>query len=107
MKKPSKRILCVCAGGNVRSVALAYILKRIYNYDALSCGIKANSQYTLEYLYKWADRIVIMQDKFKVLIPNRFHPKIVTYDVGEDIWNDAKHPELIDKLYRCISRNKI
>lgn len=108
MKKVTrKRILCVCSGGNVRSVTLAYILKRIYRYDALACGIKGNSPYTVDYLCKWADRIVLLEETFKKGIPERYHPKIIVYDVGPDVWNQANHQELVDKLYKHLSNYKI
>jgi len=99
--------LCVCSGGNIRSVTLAYILRRIYRYDALAAGIKGNSSYTLDYLCKWADRIVVLEAEFKMAIPQRYHPKVVIYDVGHDVWHQANHPALVDKLYKHLAAYKI
>lgn len=107
MKVPSKRILCVCSGGNVRSVSLAYILRRLYKYDAIACGIKGNSPYTLDMLYKWADRIIILEGEFRQAIPERFWPKVVIYEVGKDVWHQPMHPELMDKLYKLLGGYKI
>ena len=104
MKKPRKRILCVCSQGNIRSQALAYLLRSLYNYDVLACGVKGNSPYTVEYLCKWADRIIVLETEFKTMLLEKFHPKIVIYDVGKDLFHDAKNPELLHKLYKYLNK---
>ena len=91
------KLLSLCEGGNVRSVACAYLLKTKYGCDAIAASWHYNSRETLALLFKWADNIVIMQPQFKDYVPDKFHDKIVVVDVGPDIWGDPAHPDLIKK----------
>ena len=98
------RILTICEHGNVRSVALAYLLKTIYGYDVLACGVRETSEETREMLFTWADKIIVL-DK-KLIIPNfqllHFSEKVIILDVGEDIWHDPYAQELIHKLLKGL-----
>lgn len=105
-----KKFLCICEGGNVRSVGLAYILKQIHGQDALAASWRFNSSATLRTLVEWADYIVLMQPKFGDLLGTRLvddlgesqrgpylervGPKVRFVDVGEDRFGYAFHPEL-------------
>ena len=51
-RKP--RVLCVCAGGNVRSASVAYKLKEL-GVDALTLGVLRNEPETGKMLLDWAD----------------------------------------------------
>lgn len=82
------KILCICKGGNVRSVALAQLLKN-RGYDALAVGAQDNSQETLKMLEKWADKIVDVRDY-----------------LPEDIWRNPRHPDLVKKVYKIYKRLK-
>lgn len=88
-----KKFVTVCEGGNVRSVALAFQLK-CKRQDAIACSWRFNHPDTQKWLFHWADRIVIMQKKFKAYIPEEFHHKLRVLDVGEDRFGNAFHPEL-------------
>lgn len=92
------KILCVCQGGNVRSVTLAYILKYQYGQDALAVGWEPNSTETKNLLYKWADVIILVEDQFKKHIPKRFHKKLRVVEIGPDRWFMSLHPDLMDGL---------
>ena len=57
-----KRILCVCNGGNCRSVALAEVLKGHYGHEAVAIGtywFGADSQILLA---EWADEIYMVEE---------------------------------------------
>lgn len=79
-----QRILCVCQGGNCRSVHLAYLLKYRYGADALACGYEGNANDTLEMLSNWADIIIVVQAfmKEKILVAQQH--KVRVFDVGVD-----------------------
>lgn len=89
-----KKFLCVCEGGNVRSVSLAFYLKHEHDQDALACGWRMNSPATRRMLYEWADYIVLLQEEFRSHVPDEFADKIRVVDVGRDIWFNPFHPDL-------------
>ena len=62
------RFLCVCALGNSRSVACAYLLK-LAGHEALAVGAEATSPETLAYLAAWADKIIVIDRRFRDRIP--------------------------------------
>ena len=101
------KILCVCEGGNVRSVACAYLFKYQIGYDALAASWKRNSLGTLMMLYNWADRIIIMQPEFREkVIPTCYH-KITVYDVGPDRWGSALHPDLLEIIETYMGHDSL
>ena len=95
------KILCVCEGGNVRSVALAYALKHEVNprHDALAMGLVTNNPDTQLMLFNWAERIIVMEERLKEPIPPIFHSKVSVCEVGPDRYGIYVHPDLI-KLVR-------
>jgi predicted protein tyrosine phosphatase len=93
-----KRFLCVCEGGNVRSVGLAYVLKNGYGQDAVACGWRFNSRETLTLLCEWADYVVVMEQKFASKIDARFQAKLRVVDVGPDRFGSPFAPELQEFL---------
>ena len=92
----------MCQGGNCRSVAMAYILKYALNQDALACGYEKNSPQTLSMLYKWAEKIIVMQQDFTRCVDPSQRDKILTYDVGPDKWCNSFHPELLTMLQNMM-----
>lgn len=80
------KILCVCRGGNSRSVTCAYLLKQVYGHDALAVSYKYNAPETLRMLCDWADKIVVMRLGIVQRIPAEFFYKILIADVGTDKW---------------------
>jgi len=91
------KILCVCQGGNSRSVAMAYYLKKWKKHDALSFGFRDNGAEVLSLLCSWADIIIPMREEYKQVIPEMFHDKVRVIDVGRDKYLSI-HKEL---LYKC------
>jgi protein-tyrosine-phosphatase len=90
------KILCVCEGGNVRSVACAYLFKYRLGDDALAVSVKKNNLETHQMLWQWADRIIVMQPEFKDNIPTYHQHKVKIYDVGPDQWGNCLHPDLLE-----------
>lgn len=102
------KILCICEHGNVRSVALAYLLKTIYGYDVLACGVRETSEQTKGMLYQWADKIIFLDRElqdYKLLKNSKtsgYKNKLYCLDVGPDIWHDANAQELHHKLLKGL-----
>ena len=106
MNKP--KILCVCQGGNVRSVGFAKLLKDA-GADALACGARDNSIQTLAHLFNWADIIVLMSEQIKEHLPEYLlRPvfPIVVIEVGPDNYHKHTHPELLAKLKPVVEEWK-
>lgn len=98
------KCLCVCLRGNVRSVALAYLIKLIYGHEAIAVGIAETTEKTREMLYTWADQIFLLDDSLKIqdkILPE-YWAKVTVIDVGPDIWFDPYHHELQHKLLKQI-----
>lgn len=106
------RILAVCENGQVRSVALTYLIKTLYGnkHEAIAVGIVRISAATREMLFTWADKIVIL-DKSVPFNSDDYEPvpgkiylrnKVVSLSTGEDIWHDAKDQELLHKLMKQL-----
>lgn len=94
------KYLCVCAGGNVRSVALAYVLKHHTGRgdDAIAVGYTVTSKETMEMLCGWADRIVVMENHMRSQIAMHHQHKLRCLDVGPDIWGVVVAPDLLKKV---------
>lgn len=89
------KILIMCAGGNVRSVGLKYLLKYQYGHEALACGQDANSAETIDMLCQWADYIIVVAEEYLKFIPEQHSNKLFCYNIGEDRFGYAFHPELL------------
>lgn len=88
------KVLCICAGGNTRSVACATALKR-RGHNAVATGWHDNAPDPIDRLSEWADRIVIMYQWDPTFVPADQLFKIRYLDVGHDIWHDPTNPQLV------------
>ena len=108
-----ERIVTMCQGGHVRSVALKYLLRyKFGGHDVIACGYEGNTDETRSMVFGWADVIVIMQSKFEKYVPVEFHEKdgkrrLFCYDVGEDRFMNPFHPELQSMLSAMIQNHGI
>jgi galactitol-specific phosphotransferase system IIB component len=93
-KRIIKKFLTVCAGGTVRSTALAHVLKYEFSQEAVPLSFDKLSQESLDFMAPWADYIVVMQPKFKHKF-EKWIEKVRVLDVGEDRWMNPLHPELV------------
>ncbi len=96
------KILTMCAGGNVRSVGLKYLLKYKYGHESLACGQDSNSAETIEMLCNWADYIIVVTNEYRKFSPEKDHNKMFCYDIGVDRFGYAFHPELLDGFDKMI-----
>ena len=100
------KILCVCNGGNVRSVALAEALKGTYGCEAISASTYWLSKETMRMLCEWADVIAPIQirDPDYEPEPDRslwrenvmwtYGNKVHIFPIGKDVYGNAQHAEL-------------
>ena len=103
------KVLCICEHGNVRSVALAYLIKTIYGHEAIAVGVKNISAHTDLMLTEWADKIIYLDGNIEIDKGHKVkdvitHPneKTIILDVGEDIWHDPFHHNLQHKLLKKL-----
>jgi len=99
-----RKALCICQGGNSRSVALAYLLKYRYDVDALACSWEKNTTDTIAMLCNWSETIFIMQPAFREFVPEQYRAKIQVIDVGEDRWFNGLDPELLELCGELLQR---
>lgn len=99
------KILCICHGGNVRSVALKFLLHQKYKHDALACGEAFNTRETIALLCHWADYIVVVQPGIAECVPVECRAKTFCYDIGEDRFGYAFHPELQAGMDQMIQKH--
>jgi predicted protein tyrosine phosphatase len=104
------KVVTVCQGAHVRSVALKYLLTYKYGHEVLACGWESNTAETRNMLFEWADIIVIMQKEFEKYVPEQYHNKgderkLYSYDVGEDRYGNPFHPELQEGLIQMIEKH--
>lgn len=97
------RVLTICAGAVCRSVGMAYLLKKS-GIDAVALSHDWNTAGTFKMLCRWADRIVTMEPKYAVVVPEAFMDKLRICDVGKDIWVDPLHDELLDKCRQWLDK---
>lgn len=85
----------MCAGGNVRSVGLRYLLRYKYGHEVLACGQDANNPDTIKMLCGWTDYIIVVTQDYLKFVPEEYHNKTFVYEIGEDRFGYAFHPELL------------
>lgn len=100
------KILTVCAGGTVRSVAMALKLKR-RGHDAVALAGKFNSPELFEMLSKWADRILLMHAGLEKKIPKEYHTKMVLHDLGDDVWTSPQIPHLYNLCTDIANKERL
>jgi hypothetical protein len=80
----AQRVLCICRGGNTRSVATAFLLKYKYKRDAVCASFEKNSEDLLFLLANWASVIMVFEEAHyhdAVLQLNPYAEKIVLVDL--------------------------
>ena len=101
------RILCVCQKGNMRSVALAWLLKKEYEMDALAMGVQTSSITTKNMLYQWADIIILTSNRYKKEIPREHRDKLKIWHVGTDKWFKGHPDDLVDMFRGFIKEEGV
>lgn len=109
------RALCVCNGGNVRSVTLARLLKK-RGIEAIPIGVGSLfSDKTLLMLFDWVkdehDGMVYIQKDAEAKLNARMpgwrslageHRISTVFDVGPDDWKVPMHPDLLAKMRKMV-----
>jgi hypothetical protein len=77
-----ERVLCVCRGGNCRSVAVAFLLKYKYKKNALAFSLEKNDDVLLRMLTKsWAEKVIVTEpdhwEEYYTRAPWGPHPILV------------------------------
>ena len=98
------KVLVVCQRGNSRSSSLAYILKDGYGHDAIAIGLESNGEEVKELLYNWAEKIILVDNRFVSQIPEKYKSKLKIWDVGPDRFFLGVVPELM-QLYQDYMKN--
>ena len=91
----SKKVLCVCSAGLLRSPTLANVLYKELGYNTRACGTAENFALVpmSEALVHWADEIVFVDNHCKdyiridmkeLLEEYKFDIKFITLDVEDD-----------------------
>ncbi len=100
------KIVCLCAEGNSRSVALAYLLK-LNGHEAIAVGLRSSRRPTREMLYKWADRIILTYRGHEHWIPEEYHSKLKIYNVGRDEYFLGYREGLLNQFRKYLKTNPL
>jgi hypothetical protein len=106
-KRPRLKVVCVCRGGNVRSVAMKMIVNRYLDHSTLACGLDTNDEETRNFLFVWADVIVVMHHDMFASIPPFFFAKTFIFHVGNDVWGNPFDEELQLAIVDLLNGNPI
>ena len=97
----SKKILCVCRGGKVRSVALAALLSEM-GHNAHSCGLR--HKMAIQIAGRWADHVLVVN--YPDSLPDRVQKlcgrEVTIVPTGVDIWLDPRNPDLNSLLRQWL-----
>lgn len=112
------KFLCVCNGGNVRSVGLARQIKDSYGtytnfntalfrgikHEAIAIGIHCTTKETIKLLINWADKVIDLSDdeETREMLKEMSNKKYFKCYIGEDVWDNPYHPELKKKLKKIV-----
>jgi hypothetical protein len=98
------KILCTCARGIIRSTSLAWILKQ-RGHDTVAFGWGTHSDDTKEYMYRWADKIIVVDDRVK--IPDEWAEKVLTLEVPSGIYQNPLDSKLLQIMQKLMDDNGI
>lgn len=100
------KVVCICRGGQVRSVAARYILSERFGFrKVLACGWEKNDHDTVEMLCRWADAILIVGSAKQWVVEGKvdwIFNETALIDIGPDVYHRYNHPELINILTPII-----
>lgn len=105
------KIVCICRGGQNRSVAARNILnKRFGCTKVLACGFEMNDRETVKLLCDWADRIIVVGSVHQWTDPGgpldwlaQYGAKVKLLHVGPDRWGHWGNTELLEILYSKLT----
>lgn len=98
---PTKRVLCVCSAGILRSATASHVLASTpYEYNTRAVGIKPYALVPIDdVLIAWADEIVCMdKEHVEALIVHFGSPSkpVICLDIPDDY--EYRQPELVQLI---------
>lgn len=99
----TKKVLCVCSAGLLRSPTAAVVLNREYGYNTRACGIEPSFALIPfdEVLAHWADRIVVMEEYQVGCIPTQYRDKVFCLNIQDSFgYMDEKLQKMILEKYK-------
>jgi len=97
------KILTICRGGLVRSVALASVLRYEVGHDPIAYGVEKGTPETMKMLCAWADRVVVMQQEYEMVMGLYYTSLFNVCDVGPDVWSNPLHPDLLARVRQYVA----
>lgn len=91
------KFVCMCQKGNCRSVALAFLLKKMGHY-AVAIGWKTVDPEIKRHLFEWADQIIVMRGYILKHVERPYRKKTVVFNVGRDTYFKGHDETLIGML---------
>jgi hypothetical protein len=88
------KVLTVCEEGLNRSVAARWLLQH-QGHEVIPVGLNRHTQDTLDMLYAWAERVVLLDARLRGRVPVE---NLVVWDVGPDRYPHHYHPDLVRQL---------
>ena len=94
-------------GGVNRSAALVYLLRHPPNggHDAVAIGYTNVGTELRDFLFRWADRIVVMEQYMCAFVPAEWRYKSMICEVGPDRFGNPRHAELLALCQKFIDEN--
>lgn len=98
----SKKVLCLCSAGLLRSPTTAVVLQREFGYNTRAAGV--SKDYALiemdEVLLTWADEIVAVEQSVADKVPENFKDKLTILNVPDMYeYMDPQLQEIILEQY--------
>ena len=101
------KIVVLCQKGNMRSVALAWCLKKHLKHEAIATGFTVTSRRTRKMLYEWSDVIICVAGRYSHWVPEEYKHKLKIWDVGTDKWFKGFPNDLMSLYAGYIERDGI
>ncbi len=104
----TKKVLCVCSAGLLRSPTVAHILSGPpWNYNTRAAGLDVYALIPVDQvLVTWADEIVVMEKDQKVELEASFDVGDTPVTVlGVDDIYEYRQPELVGRIKEVFSGN--
>ena len=81
----TKKVLCVCSAGLLRSPTAAVVLNREFGYNTRACGIEPSFALIPfdEVLAHWAEEILVMEPYQVELIPTEYRDKVFCLNIRD------------------------
>ncbi len=91
-------MLCVCRGGQVRSVATRFLLNDLFGFRKVICaGWEKNDPVTLREMCDWAQVVIVVGRPNMWNLNTPVH-KTINIEIGPDVYGHYQHPRLLELL---------